>query len=112
MLRSLNPPSVDQTVLEVNLQGLEEIERNIDAFAGEIAQEAVMKPEVKLLMGFTSIDHCSAMLLRSEIGNVKRFQSAKNLVSWTGLAPSIHQSGSPIKRGRITKKGSRTLYGS
>jgi transposase len=71
----------------VNLQRLEEFEAHIDAFTSRIAQEAVSRPDVKLLMGFTGIDYYSAMLLASEIGDVKRFRSAKKLVSYAGLAP-------------------------
>jgi transposase len=79
-LRSLKLPSIDQTIPEVNLQQLEELEAHIDAFTGKIAQEAIEKPEVKLLMGFTGVDYYSAMLLASEIGDVTRFPSAKKLV--------------------------------
>jgi len=49
------------------------------------------------------------VVMASEIGDVHRFPDAKNLVSWTGLASSIRQSGSQTKRGRITRQGSRTL---
>jgi hypothetical protein len=49
------------------------------------------------------------MVIANEIGDVTRFPSAKNPVSWAGLATSIYQSGSRIKRGRIAKCSSRTL---
>jgi len=108
-LRSLNLPGIDQTILEVNLQRLEESEAHIDAFTHKIAQEAVEKPQVRLLMGFTGIDYYSAMLLASEIGDVKRFPSAKKLVSYAGLAPGIRQSADRTVHGHIVKDGNKRI---
>lgn len=76
-LGNLNLPSVDKTILDASLQRLEELEAHTDAFTGKIAQEAVEKPEVRLLMGFTGVDCYSAMRLASEIVNINRFASAK-----------------------------------
>ena len=38
-----------------------------------------------------------------------RFSNYKKLVSWAGLAPSLHQSGNVEYHGRITKQGSKML---
>ena len=108
-LRSLNLLGIDQTILEVNLQRLEELEAHIDAFTRKIAQEAVEKPEVRLLMGFTGIDYYSAMLLASEIGDVTRFPSAKKLVSYAGLAPGTRQSAEKTIHGHIVKDGNKRM---
>ncbi len=51
----------------------------------------------------------TALLIKSEIGNINRFPEYKKLVSWAGLAPSLHQSGSVEYHGNITKQGSRIL---
>jgi transposase len=75
----------------------------------EIASIAVDQENVKLLMTLPGVDYYAAMVIASEIGDVHRFPDAKNLVSWTGLAPSVDQSGSRTKRGPITRQGSRTL---
>jgi len=40
---------------------------------------------------------------------VKRFEDGKSLVSWAGLAPSVHESAGKAKTGGITKKGSKWL---
>ncbi|GEM_PF-3262873 len=53
--------------------------------------------------------YCAGMVIADEIGDVARFPSAKNPVSWAGLATSIQQSGSRIKCGSIAKWCSRTL---
>jgi hypothetical protein len=49
--------------------------------------------QAKLLMTVPRVDYCAAMILLSEIGDVKRFASPGKLVSWVGLAPQVHQSG-------------------
>jgi len=108
-LRSLNLPSIDQTILEVSLQRLEELEAHIDAFTDKIAQEAVENPQAKLLMSFTGIDYYSAMLLASEIGDVTRFPSAKKLVSYAGLAPGTRQSAEKTIHGHIVGEGNKRI---
>jgi transposase len=65
--------------------------------------------DVRILLSLTGINVYSALLIRSEIGSITRFQHYKKLVSWAGIAPSLHQSGSIEYHGRITKQGSRML---
>jgi len=108
-LRSLSLPSIDQTILEVSLQRLEELEVHIEAFTSKIAKEAIEKPEAKLLMGFTGIDYYSAMLLASEIGDIARFASPKKLVSYAGLAPGTRQSADRTIHGHIVKEGNKRI---
>jgi len=49
------------------------------------------------------------VLILAEIGDVRRFPNAGKLASWAGMVPSMHQSGSHMYTGRITKKGSKWL---
>jgi transposase len=41
----------------------------------------------------------------AELGDLTRFQSAKQLMAYLGLVPSEHSSGGTIRRGGITKTG-------
>ena len=43
------------------------------------------------------------------IGNVQRFPDAKCLVAYSGLDPSIYQSGMTTLKGHITKRGNKFL---
>jgi transposase len=108
-LINLNLLGIDKTILNVNLQRLRELENHIEAYTSQIANEAITKPEVKLLMGFTGIDYYSAMLLASEIGDIHRFPSAKKLVSYAGLAPGIRQSANVTIHGHIVKEGNKRI---
>ena len=71
--------------------------------------KAKVNEQAKLLMSIPGIGTYSAMLILSEIGDIKRFPDAKNLVSYAGLAPSVHSSGGKTRYGHITKQGSRWL---
>ncbi len=49
----------------------------------------------------TGIDYFSAMMIASEIGDMTRFSTPEKLVSWSGLCPSIRQSGNSLYMGRM-----------
>ncbi len=51
----------------------------------------------------------SALLILAEIGDIQRFPSAKQLVSYSGLAPGIYQSAGTRHGRGITRQGSRYL---
>jgi len=56
-LRNLQLPPIERTILDVNLKQLQSLEESIHTLTLKIAQEAVDRPDVKLLMGFTGIDY-------------------------------------------------------
>jgi len=45
----------------------------------------------------------------AEIGDVHRFATAEKLTCWAGLTPKHHESDTHVRRGRITKQGSRLI---
>jgi transposase len=75
----------------------------------EIDTKAKADPRAKLLETIPGIGHYSAMLILGEVGDFTRFPSAKHLVSYAGLNPSVHSSGGITRYGRITKQGSSWL---
>ena len=48
-------------------------------------------------------------VLVAEIGDVHRFTSADKLTCWAGLTPLHRESDTKVRRGRITKQGSRLV---
>lgn len=50
-----------------------------------------------------------AMTVLAAIGVIQRFESAKELVGYSGLGASVHISGETHRTGRITKSGRRDL---
>jgi len=86
-LHSLNLSTTDDHILNSNLQILEELNEQIQDTDIQIAKDAVNEEQAKLLMTMPGVDYYAAMILLSEIGEVKRFASPEKLVSWVGLAP-------------------------
>ena len=50
-----------------------------------------------------------AAVFVAEIGDVHRFPGPAQLTCWAGLTPSHHESDTTVRRGRITKQGSRPV---
>jgi len=108
-LRSLELPPLDRLILDSHLTHLESLNQQTERVDREIHSKACEDEDVRLLLSMSGIDIFSALLIRSEIGMIDRFQDYKKLASWTGIAPSLDQSGSVEYHGSITKQGSRML---
>ena len=53
--------------------------------------------EANLLMSMRGIGELSSLMILAEIGDIKRFNTPKELVSYAGLCPGIYQSG-PVEK--------------
>lgn len=62
-------------------------------------------PIVAALQAMRGIALISAVTLAAAIGDVTRFQTARQLMAYLGLVPSEHSSGPKVRRGEITKAG-------
>jgi len=69
----------------------------------------VNKRDVKIVSTVPGMGSVSAAAITAEIGDAKRFENGKKIVSWAGLAPSVYQSAGKNFTGRITKQGSKWL---
>lgn len=63
------------------------------------------EPVVRALMCLRGISVINAMTLVAEIGDIDRFNNPRQLMSYLGLVPSEHSSGSKRYQGAITKAG-------
>lgn len=45
----------------------------------------------------------------AEVGEITRFTNSAQLACWAGLTPKHHESDTKVRRGRITKQGSRLV---
>lgn len=88
---------------------IEQVNILVDKISKEIDQIAMIDDKAQILMSISGIGAYSALLILSEIGDVSRFPHENNLVSYAGLAPSVHSSGGKTYHGHITKQGSRWL---
>jgi len=70
-------------------------------FAGDLGYHAVQ--------AIPGVGPVLAAVFVAEIGDVSRFTSARHLTSWAGLTPTHHESDKKVRRGHITKQGSRLV---
>lgn len=97
-----------QAVLEEYLLALDqERERlsRLEARVQEQAQQPALASIVARLRALRGVDTLTAMTLVSELGDLKRFGSARELMAFVGLVPREHTSGPTVRRGSITKTG-------
>jgi transposase len=78
----------------------------IDRELGPVARS---DQRVQLLVTIPGLGELLGLTIAAEIGEVARFQSARKLIGYAGLAPTIKQSGQSSWTGRISKAGSPTL---
>lgn len=91
------------STLDYRLRRLEEIDERIQ----KIAEQGPYRESVQLLCGYRGVKTLTAMVLVTELGDIRRFASPAHLMSYVGLTPSLFQSGeSGNKAGSITKSGS------
>jgi len=64
-------------------------------------------PTVARLRCFRGVDSLTALALHVEVGDWARFVRPAQLSAWLGLVPTLSQSGESLRRGGITKTGSR-----
>lgn len=64
-------------------------------------------PVVQALQALRGVRLVSAVVIVSEIGDFRRFNNAKEFMTYLGLVPSEFSTGDQIKRGGITKTGNR-----
>ena len=67
------------------------------------------KKQYYLLRSVPGIGALVACGILTELGDLKRFKNFKQLASYVGLCPSIHQSGDTYKSTRLSIRGNRII---
>jgi transposase len=108
-LSSLSASEMYRMALNGYLLILDELEQQIKAVNKRIRDSVRDDEKAKLLMTIPGVGYYSALLIRSELGDINRFPSAKKLCSYAGVIPSTYASGNTVFHGHITKQGSKWL---
>ena len=95
--------------IEVLLDVIDDLERQLDPIERELRPLARADRRVALLATIPGVAELLGLTLATEIGDVARFPSARRLVGYAGLAPTVVQSGQSSRTGRLSKAGSNTL---
>lgn len=77
------------------------LERQIE----HTAQASRMWPVIQALMALRGVNLLTATTVVAEVGDVRRFARASQLMAYLGLVPSERSSGGSTRRGGITKTG-------
>jgi transposase len=79
----------------------------LEAALIEIVPTWSMAPVVAAFQAMRGVDFINAVVLVAELGDIRRFESPRQVMSYLGLVPSERSTGDTVKRGGITKTGNR-----
>ena len=99
-------PDDEGAAIERHLRELDRLSEDLGVLDTQIAQTGSDDPAVKRLLTITGVNLIVAAGLVAAIGDVRRFTSPQQLVSYVGLNPRVRQSGLGVaQHGRISKRG-------
>lgn len=104
--------ATQQLVFTEYRHSLEELDGRIVRFEKELEPLAQRSPHAQTIAGLQAmrgIKLITAATIISEIGDVGRFQTPRQLMAYAGLIPSEYSSGGRVRRGGITKCGNGHL---
>ena len=99
----------DDYVLHRIIRQIRRINADIADVDRRIGAMALENKDARIIMSMTGLDVFGALLVALEIDGIGRFESAKKLVSWAGLCPTVHQSGNTTYHGRMKKDSNRRV---
>lgn len=107
-----NISPLEQLQIRQELTLLEEVEKLKATVDEELQRQSTSltwgKPALQI-MQMPGVGFIVAMTVLSAIGDISRFETAKQLVGYAGLGAGVHDSGKTHKEKKITKKGRREL---
>src|SRR6185312_3797348 len=78
----------------------------IELVEGQLAEQALARPDVRRLMTIPGVGAITALALVAVVGDITRFPSPRHLVGYLGLDPRVRQSGEKKARhGHISREG-------
>jgi len=99
---------VQQIVFQEYVDSVQAMTRRVAAFDEQMesaARESVFWPVIEGLTALRGVKLITAATIVAEIGDLKRFATAPQLMAYLGVVPSEHSSGESKSRGGITKTG-------
>ncbi|GAC1043915.1 hypothetical protein thsrh120_39190 [Rhizobium sp. No.120] len=111
-LRWLQEQQFDHPVHQIALQEMveavrvskERVER-LEKVIEEFVPNWSLAPVVRALQTLRGVDLIVAVTFATEVGDVSRFESPRQLMSYLGLVPGERSTGETVRRGGITKAG-------
>jgi len=106
------PQARDRQTLDMYLSQMQELEAKCEEVAAEvesIAAQDCYRQQTKRLTAFKGIKTLIALSFVTDIGDFRRFSTARQFMAYLGLVPSERSSGNKRRQGSITKAGNSHL---
>ena len=98
-------PADEQETVAACLRQIEFLNSEIELIERALAEQVLASAEMRRLLTLPGVNFVTAAALLAAIGEIGRFPTARQLVSYLGLDPRVSQSGSePARHGRISKQ--------
>lgn len=97
-----------QCVMDDYVKAVEDATERVKRLSKEIerfVERTAVAPLVRAFKAFRGISTLSAVVIAAEIGDLRRFQTARQFMAFVGLVVSEHSSGKTIQRGPLTRTG-------
>lgn len=97
-------------VLGDSIQTVEQASERVARLESDIEEliaQSTLAPLVQALQALRGVATISSVVIAAEIGDLRRFPSAKQFMAYVGLVPSESSSGQRTQRGSITKTGNK-----
>ena len=108
-LAELDLPEPWRGNIDASLALIDQLGEQIDEVDRKLRQSGADHPYVPLLLTVPGVGWVLAFTIAAEIGEISRFSSADKLTGYTGLCPTVRQSGESDRRGPLSKHGPRYL---
>ena len=99
---------IQQAVFQEYIDSVKKLQQfvaDLEQTMHEAMADWSLAPVVTGLMALRGCRLITAMTIVAELGDITRFDSPRQLMSYLGLVPSESSSGSKARRGGITKTG-------
>jgi transposase len=104
------PTPPQQIVLQEYVRGVTEQQERVQRVEREL-HEAVkgwrLSPVVEAIQALRGVELTGAVILMTELGDLSRFDTPRQLMRYLGLTPSESSSGARRQQGGLTKAGNR-----
>lgn len=96
-------------IVQENVSLLQFLNEQLKGLDRELKVIAMEDPQARRLMSIPGVGPVTAVAMSCLVGDIKRFASAKKLVSYFGIAPRVRESAGRERHGHISKEGNRMV---
>lgn len=91
------------------LYAMKELQKKADKAIRQLGEADRNRTVYELLLSVPGVGSTTAMLLLTEIIDMRRFSNVRQLCSYTGFVPTTHSSADKEKHGNITNRRNKRL---